>query len=143
MNSLLGRLSELQQQKRKGFTLVELIVVIVIIAILIAALTPAILGVIDRANVSADEADARAIMMAGSVAALSNNPPSPPTTSAEIMAQLQGGNVSPNLRVTVHFSGSVATGATITTGGRTASSIGSVIGSSPTSLSVSVTGVGG
>jgi type II secretory pathway pseudopilin PulG len=43
-------------------------VVIVIIAILIAALTPAILGVINRANRSADESDARAVKMAATVA---------------------------------------------------------------------------
>ncbi|MDR0293063.1 MAG: prepilin-type N-terminal cleavage/methylation domain-containing protein [Oscillospiraceae bacterium] len=55
-------MNKLRSSKRKGFTLIELIVVIVIIAILVAALTPAILGVIERANVAADEADARTIV---------------------------------------------------------------------------------
>ena len=36
--------------KKKGFTLVELIVVLVILAILAALLVPALIGYIDRAN---------------------------------------------------------------------------------------------
>jgi|GEM_PF-1654916 len=71
-------MQKLMQNRKKGFTLVELIVVIVIIAILMAALTPAILGVINRANRSADEANARSVMLAAGVAATLVNPPSPP-----------------------------------------------------------------
>jgi len=100
---------------RKGFTLIELIVVIVIIAILIAALTPAILGVIRRANIAADEADARTVMMAGSVAGLSLTPPGLPT-GPEIVAELTGaGNVRPGDYV-VFFEDSVAVGASIDAG---------------------------
>jgi len=55
-------MKKLLQNRKKGFTLVELIVVIVIIAILIAALTPAIMGVINRANISADQADLRTLL---------------------------------------------------------------------------------
>ncbi|MCL2499928.1 MAG: prepilin-type N-terminal cleavage/methylation domain-containing protein [Defluviitaleaceae bacterium] len=65
-------MNKLMQNRKKGFTLVELIVVIVIIAILVAALTPAILGVIRRANISSDEGDARAMLIAVSAAATLN-----------------------------------------------------------------------
>jgi len=105
---------------RKGFTLIELIVVIVIIAILIAALTPAILGVIRRANIAADQADARSVMMAGSVAGLQEVPPGMPADDSTVIAQFAGagsGNVRPG---TYHvlFEGSVATACTFQTGFR-------------------------
>ena len=56
-------MKNLFKNRKKGFTLVELIVVIVIIAVLIAALTPAILGVIGRANISANDAETRTILV--------------------------------------------------------------------------------
>ena len=40
----------MKRKKDKGFTLVELIVVLVILAILAAILVPALLGYIDRAK---------------------------------------------------------------------------------------------
>ena len=98
---------------RKGFTLIELIVVIVIIAILIAALTPAILGVIRRANIAADEADARTVMMAGSVAGLGRTPPGTPLLGTEITAELTAAtNVRPGT-YTVYFEGAVGVGCTL------------------------------
>lgn len=44
-----------KENRRKGFTLVELIVVLVILAILIALLVPALTGYIDKANLRACE----------------------------------------------------------------------------------------
>ena len=50
--------------KNKGFTLVELIVVLVILAILAAILVPTLLGYIDRARSEKDFATAQAIRVA-------------------------------------------------------------------------------
>jgi prepilin-type N-terminal cleavage/methylation domain-containing protein len=52
------------RKKNKGFTLVELIVVLVILAILAAILVPALLGYIDRAKEQQVLLNARSCMMA-------------------------------------------------------------------------------
>ncbi|MCR4649230.1 MAG: prepilin-type N-terminal cleavage/methylation domain-containing protein [Lachnospiraceae bacterium] len=52
------------EKQNKGFTLVELIVVLVILAILAAILIPALLGYIDRAREKQDILDARNLLMA-------------------------------------------------------------------------------
>ena len=49
---------------KKGFTLVELIVVLVILAILAALLVPALTGYIDRAKEKSVIADTRSVVMA-------------------------------------------------------------------------------
>ncbi len=50
--------------RNKGFTLVELIVVLVILAILAAILVPALLGYIDRSRTAQDMINARNVMQA-------------------------------------------------------------------------------
>ena len=104
-------------KSKKGFTLIELIVVIVILAILIAALTPAILGVIRRANRAADEADARSVMMAGSIAGISQAVPGIPDP-ADILAELTGARNVRNGTYTVFFEDSVGVGARYNSGFR-------------------------
>ena len=56
------------KKNNKGFTLVELIVVLVILAILAAILTPALLGYIDRAKSEKDYSTAQTIRVAAQAA---------------------------------------------------------------------------
>jgi prepilin-type N-terminal cleavage/methylation domain-containing protein len=117
MTKLFGKLEALKSNKKKGFTLTELIIVIVIIAILIAALTPAILGVINRANRSADEADLRMIMMAGSVAASLTAGNTLPD-AAQVRTQLTGTVADGRYSLYFDASGSIVVSGRIANGGR-------------------------
>ena len=56
------------KKNNKGFTLVELIVVLVILAILAAILTPALIGYIDRARAEKDYSTAQTIRVAAQAA---------------------------------------------------------------------------
>ena len=55
---------KLKDNKKKGFTLVELIVVLVILAILAALLIPALTGYIDKAKQKSITAETRQVVMA-------------------------------------------------------------------------------
>lgn len=57
-------LNKLKKNNKKGFTLVELIVVLVILAILAALLIPALTGYIDRAKEKQIKAETRQAVMA-------------------------------------------------------------------------------
>lgn len=58
-----------KQNNKKGFTLIELVIVIAILAILALILIPAMGGYIGSANTSKDQADARSIYTAASIVA--------------------------------------------------------------------------
>lgn len=60
----MNKTSALKSNNKKGFTLVELIVVLVILAILAAILIPALIGFIDRAREKQDVLDARNLLQA-------------------------------------------------------------------------------
>jgi len=113
MKKLMNAINNLRRNRKKGFTLVELIVVIIIIAILIAALTPAVLGVVDRAKQSSDEVEARSVMMAASVWALSyKTPPTSisPSDVVDIIAEIQGGGaISTSNIKKLYFDGFICT----------------------------------
>lgn len=58
----------IKKNNKKGFTLVELIIVIAILAILALILVPSITGYIGRANTSRDQANARSFYTAAILA---------------------------------------------------------------------------
>lgn len=61
---MLNKLRALKKSDKKGFTLVELIVVLVILAILAALLIPALTGYIDKAKEKSVTAECRQVVMA-------------------------------------------------------------------------------
>lgn len=66
-------MSQLMRSK-KGFTLVELVIVIAILAILAAIAIPAVLNVIGKANASSDAANAKTMESALKTAAAMDSP---------------------------------------------------------------------
>ena len=61
---MVNKLRALKKSDKKGFTLVELIVVLVILAILAALLIPALTGYIDKAKEKSVTAECRQVVMA-------------------------------------------------------------------------------
>ena len=61
-----------KSKNKKGFTLVELIVVMAILAILAAILIPSVGGMIERSNQAVDDATGRNLYMAGTMALAQN-----------------------------------------------------------------------
>lgn len=77
--------------KNKGFTLIEIIVVLVIIAILAAATIPTMLGFIDQARLKAMTAEVRAVYIAAQAYAAENRSIEPETfTDTKIANDLKG-----------------------------------------------------
>lgn len=86
---------KLKENRKKGFTLVELIVVLVILAILAALLVPALTGYIDKAKQKQVVAETRQCVMAvqtmiDETFAKSDTPGSIDQDEAEKLAEVQG-----------------------------------------------------
>lgn len=88
-----------KMKNKKGFTLVELIVVLVILAILAALLIPALTGYIDKANKEKVVATTRMVVMAAQTEASEKY-------GLKAAGQLNGGN-----DITVSYDGTTATAA--------------------------------
>ena len=88
----------LMKKDKKGFTLVEVIVVLVILAILAAVLVPTLTGYIDRANERALIAETRAAVMAAQTIASENYAKgvttAPDASAVTTLSELASGSVS-------------------------------------------------
>ena len=116
-----------KMKEKKGFTLVELIVVLVILAILAALLVPALTGYIDRAKNKSIVSETRQVVMAaqtladeayakkdaGSKITYGNDNDVTPTAVAEL-AEVTQGNID-----SIEFEGSTVKTVTYTKSGKT------------------------
>lgn len=65
LKAMLNLINQQKQKSKKGFTLVELIVVIAILGILAALVVPQVTGYIEKAQESTDQANAQMLYTAG------------------------------------------------------------------------------
>jgi prepilin-type N-terminal cleavage/methylation domain-containing protein len=119
---------------QKGFTLVELIVVIAVVAILIAAVAPAALGVINRAQRTADESDARHVLTAATLITIGNNGTIPAQEGENnfqerMENELSGGNLVTGALFTVHIQDSFPVSVVLTTNARSNGTV--TVGTNP------------
>lgn len=82
------------RENKKGFTLVELIVVLVILAILAAILVPALLGWIDKAKEKQAVLDCRSVYMAAQAKASEKYAADPAGTSASTAVSFGSADIS-------------------------------------------------
>lgn len=101
MNQLiLNKKNELVKKKKKGFTLVELIIVIAVIAVLAAVAIPKFGKVKQDANLRADQANAKIIATAVATAVANGDSVTEAgVTDSEIQKYIDG-NVVPNPKTT-------------------------------------------
>lgn len=96
MNQLLIKhKNEITKKKKKGFTLVELIIVIAIIAVLAAIAIPKFGAIKKDANLRADQANAKIIATAVATAISDGETTSDAITSAKYLKYIDGGKIPP------------------------------------------------
>ena len=108
----------LKKRNKKGFTLIELVVVIAILGILAAILIPVIGGFIDRANDATDQANARSLYNCAAMALATGSEfdTADVDTTAEINALSDitdlFGSIPADVDASITVNGSVAASAT-------------------------------
>ncbi len=90
-------LKTLKDNKKKGFTLVELIVVLVILAILAALLIPALTGYIDKAKEKQIVAETRQAVMAAQT--IADEEYAKGTADTAIVTKLEAGTNNPVIKL--------------------------------------------
>ena len=88
----------LKKRSKKGFTLIELVVVIAILGILAAILVPVISGFIETANQATDNANARLVYQAAAMWFAANSPSA--TTALTCSSGTEATNISTYLGLT-------------------------------------------
>ncbi len=83
----------MKKRNKKGFTLIELVVVIAILGILAAILVPVISGFIETANQATDNANARLVYQAGAMWFAANNASDDDLVYSEIGTYLGSGSM--------------------------------------------------
>lgn len=78
----------MKKLNKKGFTLIELIVVIAILAILSAILIPAITGYITKATDAKNKANCRSFYAQVSMAVMLGNDPEPASSATAVVDEL-------------------------------------------------------
>ncbi len=83
-------------RSKKGFTLMEMLIVIAIIAILVAIALPTFTGALDRARYAADLANTRAWYAEQQIALMTDDSATPPTAgvTSAVTIQMTGATVT-------------------------------------------------
>ena len=97
-------------------------------AILISALTPAVMGVLGRARRSADESDARSVLVTAKMIAIETPAGIPAQTGDDnyqdlIEAEMTGGNLITGALFTVHFQDNYPVSVVLSTNARSGGTV--------------------